>query len=597
MEHFKTAFLFSVAITLCSLSANGQATDVQSVYAFSNVNVLPMDKEEVLTDQTIIVEGGRITEMGSSTSIEIPDEAKVIDGQGKFLMPGLAEMHGHVPPLDLPDSYPQSYVEDILFLYLAGGITTVRGMLGHEGQLELTRKINEGQLQGPSLYLAGPSFNGNTVSSPEQAARRVREQSEEGWYLLKIHPGLTLQEFDAVANTAQEEGIPFGGHIPEDVGLMHALEMNQQTIDHLDGYIRYLDAADKPISPEKLETAVKESKAAGTWVIPTMALWETLLGAADYNEMREYPELKYMPKVVLDDWNEALRNFESKDESEKKAARQEAENRLTLLKALHDGGVPVLMGTDSHQIYSVPGFSLLRELELMKEAGLSNYEILATGTANVGKYFGEEEFGTVAPGQRADLLLLDGNPLEDLKYLQGFPGLMVRGQWITKEQMDKRLRDIESHTQLDSTDHDLTTIDGIINALYASISGEKGVERDWKTFRMLFKEDAKLIPAGINEQGDATIRYWTPEDYIEQSGPWLVENGFIEEEIHRETDRFDPIAHVFSTYTSRNTKGGELIARGINSIQLLNDGKRWWVVNIYWAGESEERPVPKEYDN
>lgn len=151
--------------------------------------------------------------------------------------------------------------------------------------------------------------------------------------------------------------------------------------------------------------------------------------------------------------------------------------------------------------------------------------------------------------------------------------------------------------QSNQSKYDLSTIDGTIEALYASISGEKGEERDWETFRMLFKDGAKLIPTGLNQQGNVVLRYQTPEQYIERSGPWLVENGFFEEEIHREVDCYDPIAHVFSTYTSRNTKDGELIARGINSIQLLNDGERWWVVNIYWVGESEERPIPEVYDN
>ena len=144
--------------------------------------------------------------------------------------------------------------------------------------------------------------------------------------------------------------------------------------------------------------------------------------------------------------------------------------------------------------------------------------------------------------------------------------------------------------------YDLSTIDGTIEALYASISGEKGKQRDWVTFRNLFTEGAKLIPAGISPDGNFRYRYMSPEDYIQNSGPWLVENGFIEEEIHRETDRFDPIAHVFSTYTSRNTAGGEIIDRGINSIQLFHDGDRWWVVNIYWTGEREGHPIPQEYN-
>lgn len=143
---------------------------------------------------------------------------------------------------------------------------------------------------------------------------------------------------------------------------------------------------------------------------------------------------------------------------------------------------------------------------------------------------------------------------------------------------------------------DLSTIDGTIEALYASISGEKGEERDWDTFRNLFVDDARLIPTGINEDGQTVLRSITPQQYMEQSGPWLVENGFIEKEIHRETDRFGPIAQIFSTYTSRHTEGGEIIDRGINSIQLFYDGSRWWVVSIYWAGETEETPIPAAYE-
>ena len=147
-----------------------------------------------------------------------------------------------------------------------------------------------------------------------------------------------------------------------------------------------------------------------------------------------------------------------------------------------------------------------------------------------------------------------------------------------------------------SSEHDLATIDGVISALYESISGEKGAERDWKTFRMLFADGARLIPTGENKEGEMTYNFITPEQYIDTSGPWLVENGFFEEEIHRETQEFGHMAHIFSTYTSRNTKGGELIARGINSIQLFNDGKRWWVMTIYWGNESPENPIPDQYD-
>lgn len=148
--------------------------------------------------------------------------------------------------------------------------------------------------------------------------------------------------------------------------------------------------------------------------------------------------------------------------------------------------------------------------------------------------------------------------------------------------------------KVDSTS--VLTLNSTIKALYDVISGEKGEERNWKQFKFLFKPDAKLIPSGKDKAGNYRVRYMTPDDYIKGSGEWLVENGFFEKEIHREVDTFGNITQVFSTYESFYSESDEKpFMRGINSIQLLNDGKRWWVINIYWTQESEENPVPKKY--
>ncbi len=142
----------------------------------------------------------------------------------------------------------------------------------------------------------------------------------------------------------------------------------------------------------------------------------------------------------------------------------------------------------------------------------------------------------------------------------------------------------------------VTTIDSTIETLYSVISGEKGEARDWELFNYLFKPNAKLIPSGKKKDGGYGIRYMTTEDYINTSGKWLFENGFYENELHRKTEVFGHIAQVFSTYESFQSKNDEKpFMRGINSIQLLNDGTRWWIVNIYWAQETEENPIPSEY--
>jgi hypothetical protein len=145
-------------------------------------------------------------------------------------------------------------------------------------------------------------------------------------------------------------------------------------------------------------------------------------------------------------------------------------------------------------------------------------------------------------------------------------------------------------------DKDVQSIDSIIEALYASISGEKGEERDWERFRNLFIPEAKLMPTGVNRQGVAGYSAWAVEDYIPRVEKSFLENGFIETEVTKEVQRFRNVAHVFSTYESRRTKEGAIIARGINSIQLFYDNNRWWVVSVFWASENADNPIPAKYD-
>src|SRR5690606_27404202 len=316
-----------------------------------------------------------------SDEAKIPDGAQRIDGTGKFLMPGLGEMHGHNPP---PGS-SEEYVANVYFLYVANGVTTVRSMLGWAGQLELREKVRSGELIGPTLLLAGPSFSGQTVHSPQGAEERVRTQKDEGWDLLKVHPGVRREVYDAMARTARSVGIEFSGHVPADVGLVHAIESGQTTIDHLDGYIEHLQAADGPLDPAKLEEVVAFTREKGAWVVPTMVLWETILGAADLESMLEYPELKYMPAEEVERWRSGYARRTGNPEFDAARARRIAEHRKTLLKALADGGVKILFGTDSPQVFSVPGFSIHRELVAMADAGVPNLEILQSATKVVGE--------------------------------------------------------------------------------------------------------------------------------------------------------------------------------------------------------------------
>jgi imidazolonepropionase-like amidohydrolase len=405
---------------------------------FRNVNVISMTSPKVLEKHNVIVRDGKI-ESVSTRLAKMPDGTKVVDGTGKFLMPGLAEMHGHVPPANAPNGA----TEDTLFLYVASGITTVRGMLGHEGQLELREKSKRGEIVAPNLYLAGPSFNGQSVNSPEQAIEKVHAQKKEGWDLLKVHPGLTREEYDAMAKTAKEVGIRFGGHVPEPVGLEHAIEMGQETFDHIDGYAELLEADQGPVDPKKLAAIVKKSKDAGVWIVPTSALWEVLFNTIPLETLKAYPELKYVPANAVNQWSAAYTARLSQVPRE--AAKNVIENRTRILRALHEGGVRILIGTDAPQQFSVPGFSLHRELLRMRDAGMSNFEILKSGTVNVGSYFAKQDaFGTIAPGQRADLVLVNANPLTDISNVSKISGVMVRGRWLDRATLDAGLAKIEA---------------------------------------------------------------------------------------------------------------------------------------------------------
>lgn len=430
---FSVAVLVALVSAPCARAQNGQAI------AFIGATVLPMDGARRLPNHTVIVRGDRIVEVGPAATVNVPDGAQRVEASGKFIIPGLAEMHGHVPP---PNA-PQDFIDDVLFMYVANGITTVRGMLGAPGQLELRAKANRGEVIAPTLYLAGPSFNGNSVSTPEQAAQMVREQKAAGWDLLKVHPGLTRDEFDAMARTAREVGIRFGGHVPQDVGLLHALEMGQETFDHLDGYMEYLNGDQGPIPVDRLRDVARRTKAANAWVVPTMVLWETLMGIPEVEELAAFPELRYMPPNTVTQWTNAHRNRLANPQMDRESGRTVAENRKRLLDILQEEGVGILMGTDAPQQFSVPGFSLHREMALMVDAGMTPHEVLTSGSLNVGRYFANADtFGTIVAGQRADLILLDADPLTDIGNVAKSAGVMVRGRWLPRAEIDRRLEEM-----------------------------------------------------------------------------------------------------------------------------------------------------------
>jgi imidazolonepropionase-like amidohydrolase len=419
--------------------------------AFVNVNVLPMSTDDIVRAQTVIVEDKTIVTVGEVAVTPVPEDAMIIDGTDRYLMPGLAEMHGHVPGGN------SANLERVLTLYVANGVTTVRGMLGQPSHLDLRRRIESGEMLGPRLITSGPSFNGRSVSSPEGGAAMVREQHAAGYDFLKIHPGLTREEFDAIAATANELGIPFAGHVPEDVGVPRALDAGIATIDHLDGYLQSLlrphedqtggvsgffgvfiaDLADE----ERIPGIAAATAAAGTWNVPTESLFIHVTSPLlDPDDMASWPDMRYMDAATVEQWRQAKLDVLQDANYNSATALRAISLRRKLLKALDDAGARLLLGSDSPQIFNVPGFSLHRELAFVVEAGISPVDALRTGTVNPARYFGlDSSVGRIEPGMDADLVMLDHNPLDDIRNTQRIHGVMLRGQWLPREALDDML--------------------------------------------------------------------------------------------------------------------------------------------------------------
>ena len=426
--------------------------EAESVVAFVDVTVIPMDRERVLRGQTVVVRGDRIVAMGPSGRVTIPAGGRKVDGRGKFLLPGLAEMHAHIPGGQTPDSL----VERTLFLYVSRGITTIRGMLGHPRHLELRARASRGDLLSPTIFTSGPSLNGNSVPTPGAAARTVSEQKEAGYDFLKIHPGINGEVFDTLAATARRVGIRFAGHVPLDVGLGRALETGYATIDHLDGYIEAMVRRGAPISlaesqffglnlgehldDSKLAALAEATREARVWNVPTQVLMENLFLGESAEALAQRPEMRYVSRENLSTWAEEKNSILKETGSSAESVRRVMDVRRKLIKALHAGGAGLLLGSDAPQIYNVPGFSTLRELQSLVAAGLTPYQALETGTRNVAVFFGTlPRTGTIQVGKRADLILLDANPLIDVGNTTKQSGVMLQGRWLPKSEIDKRL--------------------------------------------------------------------------------------------------------------------------------------------------------------
>jgi imidazolonepropionase-like amidohydrolase len=431
----------------------GPATPA-GVIAFVDVAIVPMDGERVLPNQTVLVEGGRITALGPSSQVKVPAGAAAIDGRGKYLMPGLADMHVHLGNAQQPGAVTDAAEADAtvkryewaLLAFLANGVTTIRNLNGGPWHVRLREQIAAGAVLGPRFYTAGPPVTqrylnslvagGGTVG--EAAAKIVTEHQAVGYDFLKLWgeaAAIDREAFDTLAALAKQASVRLAGHTPlRGVGVERMLQAPAASIEHLSGYFNLIGGFPDslrernveallgrfPLDESKISELAAATARAGVWNCPTQYIYKFMFTRYYKGEAEKYLAL-----------------------------------RGRLLKALQDAEAGVLLGTDAADFNIMnwgvlPGTSAPEELQALVEAGLTPYQALAAGTRNPAAFLGTlDSTGTVEVGKRADLMLLHGNPLENIGNTKRPAGVMVGGRWLAREELDRRLA--ESKAALTAT--------------------------------------------------------------------------------------------------------------------------------------------------
>jgi imidazolonepropionase-like amidohydrolase len=422
--------------TLFCLGLSGRelhvAPQLRPTYAIVDVNVVPMDRERVLEHQVVIVRGDRIAALGRVGAVRMPSGAIRIDGRGRYLIPGLFDMHVHVE--DTTD----------LLLFLAKGITTVRNLEGRPEHLEWRRLIRTGKLLGPDLFTSGPFTNLPQIATPEDARRTVLAQKAAGYDEIKIHGSLPAETYDTLCAVARRAGIPIVGHAVRNLPFGAMVRCPQVEISHAEefiyGYFAY-DVSDS--SAHRIPQAADSVRRAGMHVTATLVTYRRILAQVEnLDSLMAVTPIRYVRPGELVTWqkenNRYVRNW-GKADLPKLRARWRFQ--IELVRALVRAGVPVMTGSDAIGPMWVPGWASQEELRIfVKYVGMSPYEALRAATTVPAAFLGESsEVGTIARGKRADLVLLEGNPLADIRQTEQIAGVMVRGRWLSQQEIALRL--------------------------------------------------------------------------------------------------------------------------------------------------------------
>jgi hypothetical protein len=422
-----------------------------------NVNVVDVGAGAVVAARSVLVSDGSIKEIGAQESLRSPAGARVIDAQGRYLMPALWDMHTH--PM----------APEALAMLVANGVGGVRVMWGLPRHLEWRARVELGELLGPRMLIAGPIIEGvppqRLASVVDTEGRRlvktfadgvaeVRRQKAAAYDYIKVYNNVPLEAYNGLVAEAARSGIPVVGHVPFAAGIDGVLAARQKSIEHLRGYIEKLVPADAPIQPgidlrsrmlaweyadvSRIPELVRATRAAGAWQCPTLGTAIYWAPSSDVERYLATPEAGYLDAQTRDMFRHRervkwLSNFSEADFA--RTPRGE-EKQAALLRAMHAAGVPLLAGTDTDTF----GFALHRELEALVKVGLTPAEALQTATINPARFVGlENEVGRVAAGYAADLILLDANPLQDIRNTHSINAVILHGKLLDRIALDAML--------------------------------------------------------------------------------------------------------------------------------------------------------------
>lgn len=444
-----------VAVFVVSMAAQERAP-----IAFTNVNVVPMSRDTVLMDRTVVVQDGKLRSIGPS-SMSLPQGATVIDGRGKYLIPALSDMHVHLEgdPWNIMFADEGKYTkdevdfDDILFVYAAHGVAMVDVMFAFPEHLGLRERVRRGELLGPRLILsrmidgagkAWPPPLDVWINSPAEAARAVEQMHAEGYDRVKVYSFLDRASYDTIVATGKRLSMPVDGHIPFATSVEHVVASGQKMIAHAEEVMKFAKTYDAG-EAERLASFLASSQ---TWLTSALVL-NLNLNALLEDSSAEFSKagtdlLHPMAKGI---WAYVYGNlYKPIPEKGRRSMVDGYDGFLRpFVKALHTRGGRLMAGTDAPVPSTLPGSALHQELEELVRAGLTPYEALKTSTTNPYEFLGElDRSGTVEAGKQADLVLLDGDPRADISNVRRIAGVMRQGQWIPRNEIDRRVAQIRA---------------------------------------------------------------------------------------------------------------------------------------------------------